>query len=273
MKYETIKLQEKGSQDYASLDLYLLADYDTIPIHKRGLVLICPGSGFVKTSKREGEMVAMQFLSKGYHAAVLWYSTYPSLYPASLLELGRSVSLIKKMAEDNYIDPERIFVLGFSAGGYLVCNLCERWNEEWLNNELGISREELKVKGMLLAYPVITAKEYAHKGSFINLLGKDYSELTEEEKEFYSLENHVNKDVPETFMWHTFKDQSVPVMNSVLLLQELIKLNIPCEYHVFENGEHGISLGNKLTARSEGGGVEEECSIWIDLAIRWLERR
>lgn len=267
MLYEKNDIGGEGSQEYAALYTYILDDSEQLAIRKRPLVLICPGGGYQHTSDREAEIVAMQFLAMGYHAAVLRYSCAPSVYPAALLELARSVSLIRANAVKWHIDEERIIPLGFSAGGHLVANYCIEWHEEWLGSRCGVPAGMLRPNAMILGYPVITSGEYAHRDSIQNLLGAKY----EEKMEKMSLEKRVTDAVPRTFIWHTCEDPSVPVQNSYLLVGALLAHHIPVEYHVFEKGGHGLSLANRLSASASGFGEEKGCQCWIELVHRWLE--
>lgn len=114
---------------------------------------------------------------------------------------------------------------------------------------------------MILGYPVITSGEFAHRGSFINLLGDRY----EEDRALTSLENQVSADTPPTFLWHTWDDACVPVENSLLLATALRKNGVPTELHILPSGPHGLSL-----ATAETGVVQEACAGWPDWAARWL---
>ena len=125
MIQERIKIQVQGSDDYAHLDTYILGNYlDDEPDPRKPLVLICPGGAYRMTSNREAEPIALQFNSIGYHAAVLRYSCKPAVYPTALLEVAKSVQLIREKGEEWGIDTEKILVYGiFHAGGHLVSQL------------------------------------------------------------------------------------------------------------------------------------------------------
>ncbi len=266
MRYLTFDVKNSGSQDYAALYLYLLDDSPAIAIHKRPIVLICPGGGYEHTSDREAEIVAMQFCAMGYHAAVLRYSVAPAVFPAAILEVGKSVAMIRENAAEWFVDPEKIAVLGFSAGGHLAASYCTHWNQDWMAENLEKDQETLRPNAMILGYPVITSGEFAHQGSFKNLLGEEY----EAKKDSLSLENCVTDQTPKAFIWHTCEDGCVPVQNSMLLVGALLAHKIPVEYHIFEKGAHGLSLANRLTG-SVGHGPERAAEEWIHLVHRWME--
>lgn len=268
MKFEKHQVTGEGSQEYASLYTYLLDDSPELAIQERPMVIVCPGGGYEWTSDREAEIVAMQFLSFGYHAAVLRYSVAPSVYPAAVLELGRSICLIREHAGEWKVNRDQIVVSGFSAGGHMVASYCVAWNQKWMAEKLSVSNRQLKPNGLILGYPVITSGEYAHHGSIESLLGEEY----EARKEEMSLENLVNEDMPRTFIWHTFEDDAVPVQNSLLMVNALTAHHIPTEFHMFEKGGHGLSLANKTSQSSSGFGIQPGCEKWIELVHLWMER-
>ena len=159
---------------------------------------------------------------------------------------------------------------GCSAGGHLAASLGVFWDEDFLAESQGLSASEhelLRPDGLLLCYPVITSGEFAHRGSFENLLGSRQEGLGEK----LSLEKQVTSKVPKTFIWHTFADQSVPVENSLLFVSALRRAGVPTEFHMYEKGAHGLALADKLTETNDGRAVQEECTSWIRLAHTWLE--
>ena len=264
MNCEKITISVNG---YESADLYLyIMDHSvqTKPNRVRPLVLICPGGGYCMTSDREAEPVAVRYLAMGYHAAVLRYSVSPAKFPTALLQLGSAVIYLKQHALEYRIDPGKIILQGFSAGGHLACCLGVLWKEPWLHRHLGIEENMLKPAGMVLSYPVISSGIYGHKDSFINLMDhkKDWDGL--------SLENLVTKNTIPAFLWHTWDDEIVPVENSLLFFGALRKAGVPSELHIYTHGRHGLSLADTETADCEGEFVEEGCQSWIKLAEQWI---
>lgn len=270
MKYLEIPLRTEGSLDYVRLETYILdTPEDKIKIRKRPMILICPGGGYEKLSYREGEPLAVHFLAQGYHACVLRYSVAPARYPVPLLELGEAMKLIHSRAEEWCVDVQRIFIHGASAGGHLACMLGAFWNQEWLAEALNTESDILRPAGILLSYPVITAREEeGHLPSFRNLLGDRY----EEERMRYSLEELVTEYMPPVFLWHTAEDTTVPAMNSLRMAAALQNQGVPVELHIFPKGKHGLSLAGPLVERPDGSGVEECCQSWIELADSWIRR-
>lgn len=232
---------------------------------KRGAVLICPGGGYARTSDREAEPIAMQFTAKGYHAFVLYYSVAPNRHPKPLLDVSRAMCLIRQNCDKWNIDRNKIAVCGFSAGGHLAASLGIHYDKSYLTTE-GIVAGENRPDAMILAYPVITMKEFRHNGSKENLLGKDAKEELINE---LSLETQVSEKTPPAFIWHTVEDQSVPVENSLMLACALQEKKIPFELHIYPNGPHGLSLANEETDSGSMGSYPH-VSGWINLCIDWL---
>ena len=266
MLTKKFELHEEGSLDKASLSVYILDTHEEIGIKKRPIVVICPGGGYRFVSEREGEMLALSYNAMGYHAAVVRYSIAPAVYPTALLELGRSILILKENAKEWGIDEDAIIVSGSSAGGHLAASYSMFWNKGLISSKLGVESKQLKVHGMILNYPVITSGVHAHRGSFENLLGDRYDELVDE----MSLEKQVNEDTPIAFIWSTFADATVPVQNSLSLAEAMREKDIPCELHIYCKGEHGLSLANELTSYKKGQNIEPICETWISLARNWL---
>ena len=238
------------------------------PETTRPAVLILPGGGYAETSDREAEPIALTMVGMGYHAFVLRYSVAPSRHPVALAQAADAMRIIRDNASDWAVDRNSIAVMGFSAGGHLATNLCTEWNTT-LPAELGFQADNIRPNALILAYPVISSGEFAHRGSFDNLLG----ELKNDENalESVSLEKRANADMPPTFIWHTVTDDDVPVENTLMLVSALKRHHVPVEAHLFPSGPHGLSLGTEETAIPEC--PEEECvQIWPDLLKTWLKR-
>ena len=140
---------------------------------KRPVVLICPGGGYHFRSDREAEPVALRMCGMGFHACVLCYSVAPETFPTALWELASSVAWLREHAEEYHIDEKKIVVCGFSAGAHLAASIGVFWNREFLSELTGFSAEQMRPDRLILSYPVITSGEYAHMGSFENLLGSE----------------------------------------------------------------------------------------------------
>ena len=270
----TEEIRVPGTLGSAYLETFFLDVTDKFTVQERPLVLVCPGGGYNHTSDRESEIVAIQFNAMGYHTAVLRYSCAPAVFPTALLELTKAVAYIRENAEKYRIDPERIAILGFSAAGHLAASLGVFWNTEWFakireENGVKLTAQQIRPDGLILCYPVITSGEYAHRGSFDDLLGEARrSDPFWLEK--MSLEKQDLRDVPPVFMWHTSYDNAVPLENSLYFATELIKARKPVEYHIFPGDVHGMSLADWRT-RSETRIKDTSAVQWISLAHTWME--
>ncbi|MBQ8280058.1 MAG: alpha/beta hydrolase [Roseburia sp.] len=254
----------------AKLYTYIQDSSKDLMVKKRPLMLICPGGGYNHLSDRETEPLAVRFLAMGFHVAVLRYSVTPAVFPTALLELAQAMKLVHDYADEWNVDAEKIFVLGCSAGGHLAASLGVYWQEDWLAQQSGVKKEWLRPAGMVLCYPVITSGEFAHRGSFDMLMrGQESEELLEK----LSLEKHVTAQTPETFIWHTASDASVPVENSLLFVSELHKNGVPVEFHMYPVGKHGLSTADELSQNSNGTGLQPECTSWLPLVQTWLKGR
>ena len=234
---------------------------------KRPTILICPGGGYGFVSDRENEPVAMRFLAEGFNAVTLKYEVAPSVrHPQPLLDISRAMWIIRENALEWNVDINRISVCGFSAGGHLAASLGVLWNEGYISDLTGMPEGINKPNAMILCYPVITSGDYAHRGSFVNLLGTD--EISEHL--IMSLEKKVDRNTPPAFLWHTFDDELVPVENSLLFAAALREKGIPFELHIYPSGVHGLSLCNKETA-VKPELINPHAGTWFDLCVEWLK--
>jgi len=253
------------------LECYLPADasYKEMKIDKlNNTILILPGGGYGMLSSREHDPIAFQFLAAGFTVFALKYSVKPYTFPTALFEAYTAISMIRKNAEEWLVDTNRISVCGFSAGGHLTACTGAYMNEKFVKDVFG-DTDEYKPNALVLSYPVITAGEYAHKGSFKNLLGKE--ELSEEDIAYHSIENRITADFPPSFVWHTAEDNAVPVMNSLLLCQEFAKNKVKFELHIYPEGPHGLALSNHITEKSGKFPAPEKPRAWVKECVDFLD--
>lgn len=269
----TVTSEECGhtrpSEEPADLTAYLLDPMPQAPKRLRPAVIICPGGGYGFVSAREDQPVAMEFLSAGCQVFVLHYHVTPDIFPVALMELARSMALVRANAAQWNIDPQRIMVCGFSAGGHLAGCLGMMYNREFLFGPLGYKAGELRPDGMILCYPVITSGEYCHQRSFEQLLGPDAAD-DPALRDLVSLELQAGPHVPRTFLWHTWADQSVPAENSLLLAMALRKAGVSLEMHLYPEGKHGLSLADTEVSDEEGDCLQPHCQNWMTLVKEWI---
>ncbi|RUL88470.1 alpha/beta hydrolase [Tautonia sociabilis] len=234
-------------------------------------IVICPGGGYGGLAMdHEGHQVAEWLNSVGITGVILKYRLGSSGYrhPIPLTDAQRAIRTVREKAEDWGIDPNRVGVLGFSAGGHLASTVGTHFDSGNPEADDPIDRQSSRPDLMVLGYPVVAmATEYAHGGSKRNLLGEDPSaDLVES----LSNERMVTPETPPTFLVHTNEDTGVPAENSLLFVLALRKAGVPVELHLFEGGRHGLGLGNGLPDR--GIGPDEAFSAWPGLCETWLKK-
>ncbi|MDF2543725.1 MAG: acetyl esterase family enzyme [Herbinix sp.] len=268
MRNEVIKIQ--AEQFTATLTTYLLDNSREIDIErKRPLIIICPGGGYRFVSDRESEAVAIQMNAMGFHACILNYSIHPAEFPIALTQLAKSVAYAREHAMEWNVNTDKIIVTGFSAGGHLAASLGVFWHEDFLHEIMRMDQENYRPNGMILSYPVITSGPFAHRDSFVAVLGDRYDQLVEK----LSLEHQISENTPPAFVWHTFEDDVVPVQNALLFVTGMREKNRPFELHIYPKGGHGLSLANEETESREWHfGIQEECQTWITMAGTWVRK-
>ena len=271
MKYIDIDVKNKDSLEYVNCKVMFIDYSEGVHINERPIVIICPGGGYGHLSDREADFIAFQFLAAGYHAAVLRYSVSPATYPTQVLELAKAVKIVRENAKDWHVIEDKIAVMGFSAGGHLAGSFAELWEENFICEALGTDKEMLRPNGLILGYPVISAGQYAHQGSFNNLLGNKNKYEDDLLRQKLSLENNVTKSVPRTFIWGTYEDETVPVMNSILFAKALSENGIKVEYHLFEKGVHGTALSNEITCSKKCVENFPDNNCWVTMCMNWMK--
>lgn len=257
-------LGENGRNPY--FETYL--PYNLTEMHrenrKRPCMVVCPGGGYGMCSQRESEPVALKFLADGYNVFVITYSVAPHRFPCQLMEVAAVMELIHKNADAWNCDTEKIAIIGFSAGGHLAAHYSTMYDCKEVRE---VFPESKPVNASVLSYPVISAdRDFAHMGSFLNLLGH---EPNEEEVKYFSCDNNVTENTPPAFLWHTAEDNCVPVKNSLVYAEALAKYKIPFELHVFPYGGHGLSTCDDQSCDNIND-IHKYNTVWIDSAKKWL---
>ena len=263
MIYKKIGLDENDENVF--LEVYVA---DKIKNFTRSAILVIPGGGYsYVSSEREGEPVAMAFMPYGYNAFVLHYSTGKKAFPKQLIEASAAIKHIRDNAEEYNIDPERVFTVGFSAGGHLAAALGTMWDRKEIYDSVCMPYGYNKPTGMMLIYPVISAKY--HKPSLVNLFVD--GEATDEKLAMCSIENSVCEKSSPAYILHTSNDETVDVRNSLALANALAEKNIKFEMHIYPDAPHGFALANKMTSH----GIEKRCNPsiaeWVKNAVKWAE--
>jgi acetyl esterase/lipase len=223
-------------------------------------VIICPGGGYSGLSMvNEGSTIAEAFNSIGVTAFILKYrlpsdSIMNDKTIGPLQDAQRAIQLIRQNAAAWGIDPNRVGVIGFSAGGHLASTFGTHFNKAVIDNKDNIN---LRPDFMVLLYPVITFGKYAHVGSRENLIGKTPSQ---ELIDLYSNEKQVTPNTPPTFLVHAEDDGLVPIQNTLIFYDALVANKVPSELHIYPKGDHGFGLNNKTTKEK-----------WFDNLTSWMD--
>jgi acetyl esterase/lipase len=209
----------------------------------RAAIVVCPGGGYGGLASHEGKDYALWLNERGLHAFVLRYRLGSRGYrhPVMLNDAARAVRLTRARAKEWGVDPNRVGIMGSSAGGHLASTLLTHYDAGDSAASDPVERESSRPDLGILCYPVITMGEYTHQGSRRNLLGASPDPAL---VQLLSNETQVTADTPPTFVWHTVEDQAVPVQNSIAFAEALQAAGRPYELHIFEKGRHGIGLAN-----------------------------
>ncbi len=266
----------------ATITTYVVENTAELKLSPRRAVIVCPGGGYHFLSDREAEPVVAQFLTANINVFLLRYTVGMARTAenagasgyAPLIEAGLAIKFVRDHAEEYSTDPQKVFILGFSAGGHVAASAGTLWNIPEVRDAIGISAGECpeginRPDGTILCYPVITGGDRAHRGSVKNFSGHD--ELTEEDIERFSLERHVDGATSPAFIWHTASDGTVPVQNSLMYAAALAAQKIPFELHIYPEGKHGLSLCNEFTSSQNSANLVPYAAGWIDHAVKWVK--
>ena len=225
-------------------------------------VLIFPGGAYrALAGDLEGREVADWFTARGFRAFVLSYRLTSNGYllPVPLLDARRAIQTVRARARDYQIDPNRIVVIGFSAGGHLAALSGTQFVPGNPEAEDPIERSSSRPDYMVLGYPWIGAisSDTSHLSycKLFNLMDR-----CEALRLAYSPDLFVTKDTPPTFWYHTFDDQTVPVEQGLRFYEALVKAGVPAEGHIFAHGSHGSGLGKGDAALDQWPNLLE---IWL----------
>lgn len=225
-------------------------------------VIICPGGGYAGLAReREGWQYARWLSTLGVTSFILNHRVGDYGHPAPLQDVLRALRLVRSRAAEFKVNPERIGVMGSSAGGHLAASAATLYAHADGKTGAALDAVNARPDFLILMYPVISMlDDVTHEGSRRNLLGKH---RTPEQTVFFSLENRVTAATPPTLLIHTQNDTAVPIENSIRFFQALTKAGVPAEFYAFEHGAHGMGM-------LPGNG---NASAWPQRAEEWLRYR
>ena len=236
-------------------------------------VVICPGGGYgFLADDHEGKQVAEFLNGLGVTAFVLKYRIVGKerpgpLHPAPLADAQRAIRLVRAKAKDYGVDPKRVGIMGFSAGGHLASSAATHFDAGLRTSDDPVDRQGCRPDFAVLAYPVVSLRDgVTHGGSRKNLLG---DKPTDEQLADLSNDERVTKETPPTFLFHTHVDTAVVPENAVRFYLACKKAGVPCELHIYEKGIHGVGLGRD-PKWTKG---ETSTAGWPDRLAEWLKAR
>ena len=297
MIYEKIKLNPEN--DKVELTTYVYdPKLEMINHENRPAVLVLGGGAYFSVSDSEGEPVAMAFNAMGYHAFSLKYSVYgndafanglqnmerreSTEYPAPLRDVARAILYIKNHAKEWHLDPDRIAVCGFSAGAHNASMYVTNWNKPVITDYFNRPAEDFRPAAGILCYTLSDytyMKKAMEKGetdafffkasamAYLGDKGDDDATLAE-----VSPALQVTDQTPPCFIWTTAGDKLVPPQHSLLMALALQNAHIPYELHVFEEGDHGLSLASPASAAFKVQ-INDDVHKWVGLCEAWLAKR
>lgn len=235
------------------LDCELMLGEET----ERPAVIVCPGGGYVYCSAREAEPVALRYAAKGFHAFILRYSVGKDAADfAPLKELNWVIGYVRENAAQWHIDPEKIAVCGFSAGGHLAL-------------ASGVLAEN-KPNAMILGYPAVIIPNYPGVNFMLQLL-TGRKDVTDADAAYFSLTNHITKNSPPVFLAATAEDM-LTGFGALPVAKKYSDLGMGYELHVFQHGPHGYSVADETSANGIAEMLNPDFAQWHAMSVRWLHR-
>ncbi len=262
---DTIELWPDGVPDAIGRDP---GDIPTLTLYRppqresSSAIIVCPGGGYGGLADHEGGPIANWLNTLGITGVVLKYRHAPRYrHPSPLMDAAQAIRTVRARAGEWKIDPARVGILGFSAGGHLAATISTQFEEGDASSPHPFERIGSRPDLSILLYAVITFIGNAvHEGSRVNLLGERPSA---DVCESLSAERRVSLRTPPAFLFHTVDDEAVPVENSIAYAMALRAASVPFEMHLFEKGPHGVGLG----------AAHPDLSSWPALCATWLRSK
>lgn len=268
MIYKTIDLYKefgvkRGDNKAGYLTVYTHENSHEInESRKYPCMLVMPGGAYLYVSDREKEPIALRYFAAGYNAYVLNYSVEPSRYPTQLIEAAMAMAYIRRNAEELHNDSAHVAAIGFSAGGHLCGSISTMYGEKVIFEKTGITAMEAKPNASVFAYAVVCT-EYPQE---------TYFHLCEEKPEIMAKVNiaaNVDKNTSPMFIWCTANDPVVDPGNSLAIASACRKNGVPFDLHIYRDGEHGLSNGDKSVWKDEHPH-SKLADRWLDDTLLWL---
>lgn len=256
------------------LDSLILEPYEGLP--KRKAMIVFPGGGYYHLAHHEREVVASRYFANDFNVFVLYYTVRSRSekmvdengVPYAMTDALKAIAHVRENADKYGIDPDKISVVGFSAGGHLAATVATMWHDERLCRAAGLKKEQCKPNAALLCYAVMTPDG----GDIFDRCMDNLFAGTDNIREtslYFDTVKRVDKNTCPIFMMHTVEDETVPVENAYLMSEALFANNLPHELYVMPHGQHGIGLCEENT-RIENDRFFEYNSAWVHRSIDFL---
>lgn len=230
-----------------SMTAYPVLTYYPVPA-----VIVLPGGAYAGREPHEGEAIARYFQSKGFQAFVVDYRLHPNDFFAILADAQRAVKIVRRNAKQYRVNPDQIFLAGFSAGGHLAASTALLEDQSMIGDDYDAVSP--RPNGLILGYPLILSRR--PDGELANTFCRI-------DREDLSLDRWVTADTPPCFLWHTVEDATVDVGNSLQFAMALKEHGVAFEMHIFPKGKHGLGLAQLYA------GVR----TWPEMSVDWILRQ
>lgn len=263
MIHNTIYLRENDP------DIRLMTyvgDDNGLQVPPRPAIIVLPGGAYTHLADHEGEPIAEMFLAAGFQAFVLHYSLHEKArFPRPLQEVSMAMQHIRLHAEEYHVNPDQIFLIGFSAGGHLAASFGTMWHREEAKAAPDIPTEWNHPAGMILSYtPTVLDSAMIFPDFITRIAGENASDA---ERARYSPAEQVDEYTVPAYLWHTEDDNIVPIEHALTMASRLGKNRIPYEMHIYPHGEHGLGM-----ACTEDRIPLSEVAGWGAEAVAWAKR-
>lgn len=270
MIHKPMQLSKKSR---ATLTTYIhdQSHQNEFQIKNRPAVLITPGGAYAFLSDAEGEPVALTFLKEGFNTFVLHYSVGEvCTYPEILEEVSLAIWTIRSHAEEWNINPNAIVLMGFSAGACLAAMSATQWNTPGLAERLDVSPEAIKPNAAVIAYaPWDNTNTIQNDPKYYN---PDCAKIAKDCTPELDFINYAGPHMPPLFLWHNRYDKYVPATNPVMIAAKMLELDLPFELHIFQGGEHGMSVCNNLSSynKKQLNAENPNVRMWVPMCTNWI---
>ena len=274
MLHKTIKLK---TDEKVTLTTYIHdhSEQAEFQIPKRPAVIILPGGAFSFLADWEAEPAALTFLKEGYNTFILHYSVGDACtYPEILEEVSLAVWEVRKHAEEWGTDPDAIVLMGFSAGACIAAMSATQWNTPGMAERLGVPEKGIRPDAAVICYGAWDNTNTIQKDP--KYYNPDAAKIAKECTPELDMIHYTGPHMPPLFIWHNRYDKYVPAVNPLMIAAKMLELDLPFELHLFQGGQHGMSVCNTLNSyQGEYKEAREEnpnVAMWVPMCVNWINQ-